>query len=404
MLLTACGPIVPAAPSDDEVLDGTIPGLTGPQIATHIAGDREFSRTFSSVEGLGPIFVASACASCHVGDGKGHPVFNLTRFGRSVVGGFDPMRDRGGPQVQPRAVLNYLAESVPTGATGVSIFTAPSVSGLGFLEAVDDSTLITLADPDDADGDGISGRLQLIEPSEFLAEIARLDQLFEGDPTRQRPIDGRYIGRFGKKASAINLLHQTVTAYQQDMGLTTDLLPDDPINPLAGPFAGDDAADPEVSTNIVANVVFYLKTLKVPPRRGADDAEVRLGEGVFGQIGCAKCHVPALRTGASSFAPVDRKVFHPFTDLLLHDMGPDLDDGYTEGRALTSEWRTAPLWGLGLAEQAQGGRMFLLHDGRARSLREAIEYHGGEGAASRSAFRSLPPDRQELLLAYLRSL
>ncbi|MBM4185699.1 MAG: thiol oxidoreductase [Gemmatimonadetes bacterium] len=404
VLVTGCSPLVPEAPSDDAVLDGTLPGLTGVQVARHLAGDREFSRTFGAAEGLGPIFVAPACASCHVGDGKGHPVFNLTRFGRALAGGFDPMRTHGGPQVQNRAVLNYLAEVVPASATGVAVFTAPAVSGLGFLEAVSDSTLIALADPFDADGDGISGRLQLLEPSDFLAEVERLDLLFDVEASRPVPVDGKYIGRFGKKGSAINLLHQTVTAYQQDMGLTTDLLPEDPVNPAVGPFAGDDAPDPEVPSSVVANVVFYLKTLKVPPRRNGDDPAVKLGGALFAQIGCAKCHLPALTTGPSPIKDLDRKTFHPYTDLLLHDMGPELDDRYTEGRATTSEWRTAPLWGLGLAEAAQGGRIFLLHDGRARSIREAIEHHGGEAATSRAAFRGLAPDRQELILAYLRSL
>lgn len=400
-----CGPLLPDAPSQDEVLDGTIPGLTGQQLAAHAAGDREFGRLFAAADGLGPIFAAQSCASCHVGDGKGHPLFNLTRFGRMRSGRFDPMREQGGPQVQPRAILNYLAEVVPAGATGVARFTAPSVSGLGFLEAVDDATLLALADPNDADGDGISGRVQLVGPSELLAEIVRIELIFdEGEPRRNQLIDGRYIGRFGKKASAINLLQQTVTAYQQDMGLTTNLILDDPINPQVGNFAADDVADPEVPSNVVSNVVFYLKTLRVPPRRNPDAAEVKAGETLFEQIKCSRCHLPTLTTGPSRIPQLDRVTFHPFTDLLLHDMGPDLDDGYTEGIATTSEWRTPPLWGVGLAERAQGGRAFLLHDGRARSLREAIEFHGGEAAASRAAFRGLSIERQEQIIAYLRSL
>ncbi len=403
--LAGCGTFMPAAPAEDEVLDGTIPGLTAQQLAVHAAGDREFGRLFGVPDGLGPIFAAQACASCHVGDGKGHPLFNLTRFGRFREGHFDPMRDQGGPQVQGRAILNYLAEVVPPGATGVAKFTAPSVTGLGFLEAVDDATLLALADPGDADGDGISGRVQLVGPSDLLAEVARIELLFDpGEPRRNQVIDGRYIGRFGKKASAINLVHQTVTAYQQDMGLTTDLIPEDPINPQVGNFAADDVPDPEVPSSVVSNVVFYLKTLRVPPRRNSDAAEVRAGEAVFDQIKCARCHLPNLTTGPSRLPQLDRVTFHPFTDLLLHDMGPELDDGYTEGIAATSEWRTAPLWGIGLAERAQGGQMFLLHDGRAQSLRAAIEFHGGEAAASRAAFRALTPERQEQLLAYLRSL
>ena len=161
---------------------------------------------------------------------------------------------------------------------------------------------------------------------------------------------------------------------------------------------------PEVRSNTVANVVFYLKTLRAPPRRDAESADVKAGEALFAASKCSACHVPSMTTGPSRISPLDRKVFHPYTDLLLHDMGPELDDKYTEGIALTSEWRTAPLWGVGLAESAQGGRGFLLHDGRAASLRAAIELHGGEAAASREAFRRLTTVEQELVLAFLRSL
>ena len=403
--LSGCNAVLPDAPSQDSVLEGPVENLTGQQLAAFLAGDREFSRRFGPVDGLGPIFVATACESCHVGDGKGHPLFNLRRFGRMGAGNvFDPMRYEGGPQIQNRAILHYISEVVPQGATGSSIFTAPSVTGLGFLEAVEDAALLALADPDDADGDGISGRVQLIDPSEFIAELVRLELLFEEDPGRHTQIGGRFIGRFGKKASAINLLHQTVTAYREDMGLTSDLILDDPVNPQVGNFAGDDVPDPEIPSNTVSNVVFYLKTLKAPPRRNAGSADVVAGEALFGSSGCAKCHVASMTTGPSRIAALDRKVFHPYTDLLLHEMGPELDDQYTEGVALTSEWRTAPLWGIGLAESAQGGQGFFLHDGRARSLRAAIDFHGGEAAAARDAFRRLTPAEQELILAFLRSL
>ncbi len=401
----ACSAVVPDAPPEDETLEGPIEGLTGEQLSAHLAGDAEFARNFGAAEGVGPIFVAQSCSSCHVADGKGHPVFNLTRFGRMTTAGFDPMRQHGGPQIQHRALPGYPPERVPAGATGVSVFMAPSVTGLGLIEAVDDSTILALADPDDRDGDGISGRAQLLAPADLIATVARLELLFDpGEPGRHRPIDGRYLGRFGKKAGAINLLHQTVTAYREDMGLTTDLIPDDPTTPEAGVFAGDDVADPEVGSNTVANVVFYLKTLRAPPRRAPDDPEVRAGETLFASIGCARCHRPAMTTGASRIKALDRVVFHPYSDLLLHDMGPDLDDGYTEGSALTAEWRTAPLWGLGLAEQAQGGQAFYLHDGRARTLEAAIEYHGGEAAASRAAFRGLGAGDAARLIAFLRSL
>jgi len=402
----ACNTILPDAPTPEGVLEGPVPGLTGQQLAAFLSGDGEFSRRFAPADGLGPIFVATSCESCHVGDGKGHPLFNLRRFGRMGTDGvFDPMRYEGGPQIQNRAIFNYISESVPGGATGSSLFTAPAVTGLGFLEAVEDATLLALADPDDADGDGISGRVQLIGASEFIAEVARLELIFdEGDPGRHTQIGGRFIGRFGKKASAINLLHQTVTAYREDMGLTSDLIMEDPVNPQVGNFSGDNVPDPEVPSNTVSNVVFYLKTLRAPPRRDTESADVKAGEALFTASKCSRCHVASMTTGPSRIAALDRTVFHPYTDLLLHDMGPELDDHYTEGSALTSEWRTAPLWGIGLAESAQGGRGFFLHDGRAASLSAAIEFHGGEAAASRTAFRGLTAAQQGQLLAFLRSL
>lgn len=402
--LAGCGAFLPGAPPDDQLLDGPEAGLSAAELRAFLAGDAEFARVFGPADGVGPIFVAQSCGSCHVGDGKGHPVFNLTRFGRTTPEGFDPMTAHGGPQVQNRALPAFEPDRIPAGATGIAVFTAPAVTGLGFLESVPDSALLAMADDADADGDGISGRVQLLDPSDFIAEVARLDLLFEAsEPGRHLPIDGRYIGRFGKKAGAINLLQQTVTAYREDMGLTTDLIPLDPVNPFGG-AAGDGVSDPEVGSGTVANVVFYLKTLRRPPRRDADDPEVRAGEEIFAGIGCTACHRATLRTGPSRIRVLDRVEFHPYTDLLLHDMGPDLDDGYTEGRALTSEWRTAPLWGLGLAESSQGGRAFYLHDGRATTLEQAIGYHGGEAAASRAAFQALPPADASRLIRFLRSL
>ncbi len=404
-VLAACDTLLPSAPADDEVLDGPIEGLTGAQAAIFAEGDEEFNRTFSAGEGAGPMFVASACGSCHAGDGKGHPVFNLTRFGRAVEGGFDPMRAQGGPQVQNRAVQRYVAEVVPAGVTGVSVFTAPAVTGLGLLEAVDDTTLLRMADPDDLDGDGISGRVQLLDQDDLIVEVTSLDAVAdEGGPTRGVPIGGKYIGRFGKKGVTVNLLHQTVTAYHQDMGLTTDLIVEDLFNRQVGTFASDDVADPEIGSSTVSAVVFYLKTLRPPPRRNANATDVLAGEALFAQAGCGGCHTPVLTSGASPIGPLNRVEFHPYTDLLLHDMGPELDDGYTEGIALTSEWRTAPLWGVGLAASSQGGRMHLLHDGRAPGFREAIELHGGEAAPSRAAFRAFTPEQQEQLLRFLESL
>ena len=404
-VLAGCDVFMPDLPPDAHVLDGTIEGMTPSQVHQHIAGDEEFGRRFAVADGLGPIFVATSCEQCHVGDGKGHPAFNLLRYGAYGPVGFDPLLSLGGPQLQHRSIPGYPPEEIPAEASGVATFNPPAVSGLGYLDAVDDATLIALADPDDTDGDGISGRLQLHPPTELVDAAIALEMLASPDPgARGTLVDGMYIGRFGKKALAVNLLHQTVAAYQQDIGITSDLLPEDLFNPRAGNRASDAVPDPEVSSSTVANVVFYLKTLRAPPRREADHVEVTAGEGIFESIGCADCHVPTLTTGRSEIAVLDRVTFHPYTDLLLHDMGPELDDGYTEGSALSSEWRTPPLWGVGIQERFQGGRMFLMHDGRARTFEEAVASHGGEGTFARDAFGALSAEDRARLLRFLRSL
>ena len=403
--VSGCDLLAPEAPSEKQVLDGFIDGLSEAQIRSHIVGDEEFARRFSVSDGLGPIFVATSCDQCHVGDGKGHPTFNLRRFGRMGPGGFDPLGELGGPQLQHRSIPAYPPEVVPPEATGVSTFTPPAVTGLGYLDAVPDSTLVALADPEDRDGDGISGRLQIHPPTPLIEEALTLEAAGSPDPgARGRLVEGGYIGRFGKKALTVNLLHQTVGAYQQDMGITSDLIPEDLFNVQLGTRTSDAVADPEVSSAVVADVVFYLKTLRAPSRRDPDDPEVVAGEALFASLGCAACHVPTLRTGASEIPVLSNVEFHPYTDLLLHDMGPELDDGYTEGRATTSEWRTPPLWGIGIQQNFQGGTAFYLHDGRARTLHAAIEYHGGEARASRDAYLQLDEAERNRLLAFLRSL
>lgn len=398
--------LYPDPPAGNEVLDAPLENLTPEQLNLHLKGDEEFGRRFTPSEGLGPVFVANSCDACHPGEGKGHPVFNLTRFGKMIDGEFDPMHEQGGPQLQHRAVPGFAPEVIPEGITGSAVFTAPVVVGLGFIEAVDDTTILNLADPQDDDGDGISGRPNFIDASDFLSEIAALGELdTDASDVRFQTHDGKFIGRFGKKGITINLLHQTVTAYHQDMGLTTDLIPADLFNVQnTGISSEDGVPDPEISSGIVSNVVFYLKTLRPPQRRNEHDPDVQAGEKLFGEIGCASCHIPKLKTGKSSIPQLSEKEFYPYTDLLLHDMGPELDDGYTEGSAETSEWRTAPLWGLGLAEEFQGGTPFYLHDGRATTLRESIEFHGGEASASRAAFRALSETEQEQLIEFLKSL
>ena len=388
----ACQKLLPGLPEDDRILDGPIGELTPEQNARFIAGDVAFNdEIFTPATGLGPYFVSTSCGSCHAGDGKGHPFTTLTRFGQVDERG-NTFLEQGGPQLQNRAIPGHSPETIPAGAS-FSRFMPPANTGLGLLAALTDEQLLSHADPDDRNGDGISGVPNWIHPPDFFKA-----QWFH------QPKNGMFIGRFGKKAAAIDLLQQTVNAYKQDMGITSDFDTEDPINYAVSNQAGDNAPDPEVPASTVNNVVFYLRTLKVPIQRTPDDPDVQAGRKVFLNLNCGGCHTPEWTTPRSDVAVLANQTFAPYTDLLLHDMGKGLDDGYTEGTAKTAEWRTPPLWGLGLSKNSQGGQVFLLHDGRARSVEEAIRLHGGEGKASADAFGKLSDRDRESLLNFLDSL
>ena len=390
--LCSCEHLGPALPEAEEVLAEPMAGLTSSELNQHILGDQEFARVFATEDGLGPIFVSNSCESCHMGDGKGHLITNLTRFGRLDGSSFDPMTEFGGPQLQQFSIPGYAAESIPSGITGSAEFMAPLVTGLGLVNALHDSTLINLADPNDLDNDGISGNLGLVTLPDFLS----LDETRIGS-------GGFQIGRFGRKATAIDLIHQTANAYLNDMGITSDMHVEDLVNPLDA-NTSDLVADPEVSGAVVDLVAFYLATLKAPTRRNSTDGQVLQGEALFAQIGCESCHVSALTTAANVTESLNEVTFYPYSDFLLHDMGSGLDDGYTEGSASTSEWRTTPLWGTGLSSTSQGGQTFFLHDGRAHTLDDAIQYHGGEATTSTANYNSLSTTEKEALIQFLESL
>ncbi len=382
--IASCDKLTPAAPNDDEVLDGAIENLSGAQSMQHLRGDVAFNdEVFTAQTGLGPVFVASSCGSCHAGDGKGHPFTTLTRFGQKDDNG-NLFIAQGGPQLQNRALPGFTPEQIPAGAT-FSKFTPPSNTGLGFLELVSDTDILAMADPTDVDGDGISGVPQwVVLPGFIIPSPNSISQ------------NGKHICRFGKKAGAYNLLHQTVNAYNQDMGIASSFVPYDVYSLQE--------IDPEVSNQTVYDVVFYLQTLKAPVQRNQNDNEVITGKQVFSNISCNSCHKETLKTGYSQITALSNKEFHPYTDLLLHDMGSGLDDGYTEGNAKTHEWRTPPLWGLGLSPNSQGGNYFLLHDGRAKSIEEAILMHGGEAEKSKIQYQGLSQASKEALLKFLKSL
>lgn len=385
--------IAPKSPNNEDLLDGPVEGLSELERRQFLAGDVAFNgELFFSGNGLGPYFVASSCGSCHAGDGKGHPFTTLTRFGQSDTILGNTYLHLGAPQLQNRALPGFTPEQLPAGAS-FSKFTPPANTGLGFLEALTDAQILAYADADDINNDGISGRANYVVAPDFFSPMAY-----------HQSKNGKFIGRFGKKAAAIDLLHQTVNAYNQDMGITSEYRLNEPaINGLTFPYF-DPFPGPEVQLATIDNVVFYLKTLKAPIQRNQSDADVIAGKQLFMDIKCASCHIPEWTTPQSPIAALSYKTFYPYTDLLLHDMGPALDDGYTEGTALTAEWRTPPLWGLGLSMNSQGGSYFLMHDGRAHSIQQAIELHGGEALGAKNQFVNLTQTDKQKLIKFLESL
>jgi CxxC motif-containing protein (DUF1111 family) len=383
-LTVRCENFEPAPPAENELLDGPVPGLTASENIRFLRGDIAFNDdVFVPETGLGPLFVANSCGSCHPGDGKGHPFTTLTRFGQYDDTG-NQFTHLGGPQLQNRAVPGFEPETLPEGIP-FSKLTPPANTGLGFLDAVNDEDILAWADPDDADGDGISGVPNWVSMKDYLEARANTIE-----------INGKYIGRFGKKGAAYNLLQQTAQAYNEDIGICSSY--------EAYETHSNIAIDPEITDRTLQDVVFYLKTLKAPLPRNSGQSDIVAGKGIFNEIGCAKCHRPEMKTGDSPIAAISNKTFYPYTDLLLHDMGPGLDDGYTEGSAKTSEWKTPALWGLGLSKFSQGGKYFLLHDGRATSIEQAILLHGGEGTNSRNAYSTLTDSDKKKLIKFLESL
>lgn len=384
-IMASCEKFLPPSPAEDELLDGPVEGLTPEQQRQFLNGDIAFNdEVFTPTIGLGPVFVATSCGSCHAGDGKGHPFSTLIRFTAAADSTGNTVLEQGPTQLQNRAIPGYYPEQKPDGLP-FSKFTPPANTGLGFLELVSDADLMNMADPDDRNGDGISGAVNWNTIPDYV-------RVKNNAITK----DGKYICRFGKKGSVYDLLQQTATAYNQDIGITSVFEPFDVYNGLE--------IDPEVSTKTINDVVFYLQTLKAPIQRTPKNSNVLNGKIVFLEIGCESCHKQTLKTGFSTISALNNKEFHPYTDLLLHDMGSGLDDGFTEGGAITAEWRTPALWGLGLSKNSQGGSFFLLHDGRAKSIEEAILLHGGEGTNSKNKFQQLSPTEKSQLLSFLESL
>jgi CxxC motif-containing protein (DUF1111 family) len=403
------------------------PNLQGRSLAIHTLGDVQFELEFVSTSGapnagLGPVFDNVSCEGCHEGDGRGRPPAGAEPFSsllfRASVRGLGP---HGGPapvpgfgtQIQLRSIPGITPEATATlsyrDSTGsfadgstyslrVPQFTliggyaalpgrlltsprvAPVVFGLGLLEAVSEWDVWAMADPRDRNRDGVSGRPNLV-----------------WDALRGRMA----LGRFGWKANAPNLLQQTAGAYNGDMGITTSLFP---AESCEGQYPECAPHPPEIDAQLVKAVALYTQTLGVPARRSLDDPKAKQGERLFHAAGCNSCHMPTLRTGVLRDVPeVSNQVIHPYTDLLLHDMGPALADGRPDFQASGSEWRTPPLWGIGLVETVNEHDNFL-HDGRAEGLLEAVLWHGGEAKQARDRVRRMTAPDRDALVAFLQSL
>lgn len=378
-------------------------------------------------DGLGPLFNARGCQECHIKDGRGHPPtagspdavsflmamispeeahsaygVQLQDFGANGViaeGRVEityteqPVELAGGETASLRVPTYEIANPgygpLPDGTT-MSPRIAPQMIGLGLIGAIHPNDILAGADPEDADGDGISGRVSWVtDPETGEAEI----------------------GRFGWRATQIDIADQTATAFVNDMGLSTEREPrghgdctEAQTECLAAPI-GAEPGEVEVDPQLFDLVVFYSSHLAVPVRRDYDDPEVLAGKELFYGTGCIACHTPKYVTSneESVFAALRRQLIWPYTDLLLHDMGEGLADRGPNGEIGASEWRTAPLWGIGLTEEVNEHTLFL-HDGRARNVLEAILWHGGEATAARNAVVEMAPEERAALIRFLESL
>ncbi len=417
----AFGHPVPGLPRDDELF--------------FFVGNSFFNQNWVSApasttarDGLGPLFNSRSCAGCHFLDGRGRapttpdeaPTGFLVRLsipGSDLRGAPLPEPQYGG-QFQNRAIDGVSAEGViaityeevtgtfadgtpytlrkPTYTltdlaydplhpeTLMSPRVANQMVGLGLLEAVPEATLLERADPNDRDGDGISGRPNYVW-DELNSRMA--------------------VGRFGWKANQPNMLQQVASAFNGDIGITTPLLPTTSCT-AAQPDCqqAPDGGDPEITADDLRKVVLYSSALAVPARRAWDEHMVLHGKKLFNEAGCVSCHVPRLETGVHPTIPaLSHQTIRPYTDLLLHDMGAELADERPDFAATGSEWRTPPLWGIGLVPTVNGHSTYL-HDGRARTLLEAVLWHGGEAKDAKNEVLEMTAEERDALIAFLESL
>jgi len=411
----------------------SVGALSEEQAGQFSLGHSVFSRawvtapaTTDNLDGLGPLFNARACASCHSKDGRSAP-FNSSGalLGMLLRLSIPGTADNGGPnpdpvygdQLRPFGILGVPGDGTPhvtyeevPGTYGdgsafslqkpsysidgwnygepseglmLSPRTGPSVFGLGLLEAVSEEEILAHVHPPDADG--VHGVPNYVWDAEQRATV---------------------LGRFGWKANQPSTRQQTAGAFAGDIGITSALFRHGTCTPtMTACNAAVSGADPdfELSFQSWDAVGFYMRSLAVPARRALDDQIALRGERLFETFGCAACHLTALHTGAADVKTLAEQTIHPYTDLLLHDMGPDLADNRPDFQATGSQWRTPPLWGIGLLHKVNQ-HSFLLHDARARGFAEAILWHGGEGAKARENFRLAEASERDALLEFLESL
>ncbi len=422
-----------AASSASRTFSQPAPALNATQRQTFDQGNRLFNTNWvpagtqgSAFTGLGPLYNRSSCVACHVRDGRGQPpnraqpslslLIRISLPGKAAHGAPKPVpgyglqiNDQALPGVPPEAqvalawrkISGFYADGEPfslrapvltleNAAYGdlppdmqTSIRVAPAVFGLGLIEALSDSAILALADPDDLNNDGISGRINSVY-SKQLARVA--------------------IGRYGWKANIATLQDQTLDAALFDIGLTSEQAPQQNCEPTQSAcLQAITGPKPELSKAVTAKITAYLRMLGVPKPRPATPESAR-GAALFRDFQCSACHVESLTTSANSgLNHLQNQIFHPYTDLLLHDMGEYLSDQRPDFAASGSEWRTAPLWGIGLIPSVNGHN-FLLHDGRARGVAEAILWHGGEAQAAKERFRKASNADRQALLAYVNRL
>ena len=451
------GTAVTQTPSDkpvvpQEVYKQPVAGLTPKQMQVFLQGERVFTNFWMAVNnpviplvwdlsqpgpaggewGLGPMFLATNCASCHLNAGRGRALDNsgslaiqhVLRISVTGVGPHgspkpdpnygtdiqmfdtvtrkDPEARAGEAEVyidwssktftfpdgetlalrQPKVRVEKLNFGPLADGVMLSLRNSQAMVGMGYLEAISEKDILQVAQQQKAQG--LNGR-----PNYVRDDINKKQAM----------------GRFGWKANQPSIKQQIAAAFAADIGVTSLLYPFTECTPVQLEcLAAIRAPKPELRPEMWEAITFWNQSLAIPERRDVDKPEVKRGETLFVSSGCAMCHVPEWRTGKYPAVPViSNQRIRPYTDLLLHDMGPDLADGRPDFKASGSDWRTPPLWGIGLSKQVSASTSFL-HDGRARNLLEAVVWHGGEAQASRDKFTALPAEQRKDLITFLESL